>query len=57
MRLYVEGVVRRNFGSLSTEQPRERMIELSSYTEEKLRAACAAAVFLGDAEYQSTTSP
>ena len=57
MRLYVEEVVLRNFGGLPTEQPRERMIELSSYTEEKLRAACAAAVFLGDAEYQSTTSP
>jgi len=36
MRLYVEGVVRRNFGDLPTEQPRERMIELSSHTEEKL---------------------
>ncbi len=57
MRLYVEEVVLHNFGGLPTEQPRERMIELSSYTEEKLCAACAAAVLLGDAEYQSTTSP
>ncbi len=36
MRLYVEEVVLRNFGGLPAEQPRERMIELSSYTEEKL---------------------
>jgi len=36
MRLYVEEVVRRNFGGLPTEQPRERRIALSSYTEEKL---------------------
>ena len=36
MRLYVDEVVRRNFGGLPTEQPRERRIALSSYTEEKL---------------------
>jgi hypothetical protein len=38
VRLYVKELVLRNFAGLSAEQLLERMVELSLYAEEKLKA-------------------
>jgi hypothetical protein len=39
VRLYVKELVLKNFAGVSAEQLLERMVELSLYTEEKLKAA------------------